>query len=171
MFARRVILTLVRVTHFTHYPIYNLSIYWLFLSAICIDLHSVVDILVDFEPMYPGFESRESYDFFFHFFYVFFLSLLLQCKFAIFSITVSSQILLLYYPLWCPGLQRLQRFDFLKYCGTCCLALYIEIYLHGVSVNDTYAILKVILLHMLRIQKPVIIAYWPIWKKNKRGAS
>ena len=38
-----------------------------------------------------------------------FLSLLLQ---RIFNITVSTQILLLYYPLWCPGLQRLQRFNF-----------------------------------------------------------
>ena len=85
VFAQRV--TLTRVTHFTHYPIYNFSIYWLFLSVICIGLHSVVDILVDFEPMYPGFESRESHESFFIyiflllFFYVF-LSLLLQCKFA-----------------------------------------------------------------------------------------
>ena len=42
---------------------------------------------MDFEPMCPGFESRESHDFFFDFFiYLFFfyvfLSLLLQCKFA-----------------------------------------------------------------------------------------
>ena len=35
---------------------------------------------MDFEPMYPGFESRESHDFFF--FSYFFLSLLFQCKFA-----------------------------------------------------------------------------------------
>ena len=35
---------------------------------------------------------------------------LLQCKF---NITVSTQILLLYYPLWCPGLQRRQRFDYM----------------------------------------------------------
>ena len=31
------------------------------------------------------------------------------CKF---NITVSTQFLLLYYSLWCPGLQRLQRFDY-----------------------------------------------------------
>ena len=31
------------------------------------------------------------------------------CKF---NITISTQILLLYYPLWCPGLQRLQLFDY-----------------------------------------------------------
>ena len=38
---------------------------------------------MDFETMYPGFESRESHDFlFFMFFFFFFLSLLLQCKFA-----------------------------------------------------------------------------------------
>ena len=55
-----------------------------------IGLHGVVDVLVDFEPMCPGLESLESYDFFFFFFfdffiylffYGFFLSLLLQCKF------------------------------------------------------------------------------------------
>ena len=32
---------------------------------------------MEFESMYPGFESRESHDFF-----MLFLSLLLQCKFA-----------------------------------------------------------------------------------------
>ena len=64
MFAQRVTITRVRVTHFTHYPIYNFSIYWLFLSVNCIGSHSVVDILVDFEPTYPGFESGESHTFF-----------------------------------------------------------------------------------------------------------
>ena len=45
-------------------------------------------ILVDLEPIYPGFEFRKSHEFFFYyylFFYVFFfslLSLLLQSKFA-----------------------------------------------------------------------------------------
>ena len=48
-------------------------------------------VLVDFEPMCPGIESRESRDFFFFFFFFFdffidffyvFMSLLLQCKFA-----------------------------------------------------------------------------------------
>ena len=72
VFAQRFTLTLVRVTHFTHYPIYNFSIYWLFLYVICIDLHSLVDILVDFEPMYPGFESRKSHVFFLKIFYIFF---------------------------------------------------------------------------------------------------
>ena len=38
-----------------------------------IDLHGVVDVLVDFEPMWPGFESRESHDFFLLFFYLFFM--------------------------------------------------------------------------------------------------
>ena len=42
---------------FTHSPIYNSSIYELFLSIKFIDLHSVVDTLVDFEPI-PGYESR-----------------------------------------------------------------------------------------------------------------
>ena len=54
-------------------------------------LHGVVDVMVDFEPMCPGFESQESHVFLLFFFYlfiylfyvvVFFLSLLLQCKFA-----------------------------------------------------------------------------------------
>ena len=34
------------------------------------------------------------------------------CKF---NITVSTQFLQLYYSFWCPGLQRLQRFDFYFY--------------------------------------------------------
>ena len=118
VFAQRVTLTLVRVTHFTPYPIYNFSIYWLFLSVICVGLHSVVDILVDFEPMYPGFESRESRFFiFFYFiflFYVFFV-IIITVQICKFNITVSTQFLLLYYSLWCPGLQRLQRFDFRCY--------------------------------------------------------
>ena len=56
--------------------------------------------------MHPGFESRESHNFFYvFFFFFFFLSFvtvhyffghLLQCKF---NITVSTQILLVYYPL------------------------------------------------------------------------
>ena len=46
---------------------------------------------------------------FIYLFYVFFLSLLLQCKFA--NLTLLS---LLYYSLWCQGLQRLQRFDFYR---------------------------------------------------------
>ena len=32
-----------------------------------------MDILVDFEPMYPGFESRKSHEFFLFFFYHFFM--------------------------------------------------------------------------------------------------
>ena len=78
VFARRVTLTLARVTHFTHYLIYNFSIYWLFLSVICIGLHSVVDILVDLNPCIPGsknwhkrFDSRNSRFFFCFSFYLF----------------------------------------------------------------------------------------------------
>ena len=41
------------------YSIYNFGMYWLFLSENCINLHSVVDTLVDFESnIYPGVESR-----------------------------------------------------------------------------------------------------------------
>ena len=68
----------------------------------CIALHSIVGILVDFEPMYPGFESRESHVFFLFFFFVIIITVQI-CKF---NITVSTQFLLLYYSLWCPGLQR-----------------------------------------------------------------
>ena len=87
VFAQRVTLTLVRVTHFTHYPIYNFSIYWLFLSVICIGLHSVVDIMMDFELVDPGFKSRESHVFFFFFFllllFFFVLFFLFLCCFFI----------------------------------------------------------------------------------------
>ena len=97
---------------FTHYLNYGFSIYWLFLSENCIGLQSVVDILVDFESMYPGFESRESHEFFIIiFFYVFVIIITVQI--SKFNITISAQILLLYYPLWCPGLQRLHRFDYI----------------------------------------------------------
>ena len=54
VFAQRITLTRLQVTHFTHYPIYNFSIYRLFLSENCIGLHSVVYILVDFHSYIPG---------------------------------------------------------------------------------------------------------------------
>ena len=38
-----------------------------FSPVIRIGLHGVVDVLVDFEPMRPRLESRESHDFFFFF--------------------------------------------------------------------------------------------------------
>ena len=107
VFAQRVTLTLVRVTHFTHSPIHNFSIHWLFLSVICSGRHSVVDILVF---RVSGFESRESHDFFFLLFIYFFFVIIITVQICKFNITVSTQFLLLYYSLWCPGLQRLQRF-------------------------------------------------------------
>ena len=58
VFAQRVTLTPVRVTHFTQYPIYNFRIYLLFLCVNCVDLHSVVDILVDIGPIYPGYRMN-----------------------------------------------------------------------------------------------------------------
>ena len=61
-----------------------------------------MDILVDFEPMYPGFESRETGDFFlllFQFFYVsFFFVIIITVQICKFNITVSTQILLLITP-------------------------------------------------------------------------
>ena len=85
-----------------------------------------MDMIGDLEPMCPGFESRGWYDFFFFFFldffYVFiffffvffclFFVIIITVQIGKFNITVSTQFLLLYYSLWCPGLQRLQRFDF-----------------------------------------------------------
>ena len=51
-----------------------------------------VDVLVDFEPMCPGFESRELHDFF--------LSvIIITVQICKFNITVSTQFLLLYYSL------------------------------------------------------------------------
>ena len=68
--------------------------------------------------MYPGFKSQESHDFYYYYYYYYYFFFFFDffghyyysAKFQIHS--VSTQILLLYYPLWCPGLQRLQRFDF-----------------------------------------------------------
>ena len=104
----------VRVTHFTHYPIYNFSIYWLFLSTKCIGLHGVVDVLVDFVPRCSKLGNRMIFFFFFfrYFLCCFFFVIIITVQICKFNITVSTQILLLYYPLWCPGLQRLQRSDF-----------------------------------------------------------
>ena len=43
---------------------------------------------------------------------MFFFIIIITVQICKFNITVSTQFLLLYYSLWCPGLQRLQRFDF-----------------------------------------------------------
>ena len=71
-----------------------------------ISLHGVVNALVDFEPMCPGFEPRESPDFFLfiYFFYVFFFFffffvIIITVQICKFNITVSTQFLLLYYSL------------------------------------------------------------------------
>ena len=59
---------------------------------------------MDFEPMYPGFESRESHDFFFYYyfllfsFYVFFV-IIITVQICEFNITVSTQFLLFIYSL------------------------------------------------------------------------
>ena len=64
VFAQHVTLTLVRVSHFTHYPIITLA----YIDYFTCNMDWIVDILVDFGPMCPGFVSRESHDFFFFFF-------------------------------------------------------------------------------------------------------
>ena len=50
--------------------------------------HSVVDFLVDSEPMCPGFESRESHD---SFFLCFFFVIIITVQICEFNITVSTQ--------------------------------------------------------------------------------
>ena len=42
---------------------------------------------------------------------MFFFIIIITVQICKFNITVSTQFLQLYYSLWCPGLQRLQRFD------------------------------------------------------------
>ena len=66
---------------------------------------------MDLEPMNPGFESRESHDFFFSFFFFFliylfiylfifmFFVIIITVQICKFIIIVSTQFLLLYYSL------------------------------------------------------------------------
>ena len=110
------------VREVTILTIITLGYIGLFLSVIRIGLHGVVDLVVEFESMRPGFETWVLHDFFFFFFFFFcfFYLFIFYAIFVIiitvqickFNITVSTQFLLLYYSLWCPGLQRLQRFDY-----------------------------------------------------------
>ena len=66
-----------------------------------------MDILVDLEPMCPGFESWESHDFIYFFFLcLFFFSLLLQCKFA-----NSTLLSLLSFSYFITPYDALQRFN------------------------------------------------------------
>ena len=44
----------------------------------------------------------------------FFFVIIITVQVCKLNITVSTQFLLLYYSLWCPGLQHLQRFDFIR---------------------------------------------------------
>ena len=59
---------------------------------------------MDFEPMYPGFESRESHVFIYliffflcFFFFFFFFVIIITVQICKFNITVSTQFLLLDY--------------------------------------------------------------------------
>ena len=106
------------VREVTILTIITLAYIGLFLSVIRIGLHDVVDLVVEFESMRPGFETWVLHDFFFFFFALFiYLSfyaiflIIITVQICKFNITVSTQFLLLYYSLLCPGLQRLQRFD------------------------------------------------------------
>ena len=56
---------------------------------------------MDFESMYPGFESWETHDFFYYFLLFFFMIfvIIITVQICKFNITVSTQILLLYYLL------------------------------------------------------------------------
>ena len=64
----------------------------------------MVDVLLDLDPMGPGFECREPHDFFSFFifflfiFYVFFV-IIITVQICKFNITVSTQFFLLYYSL------------------------------------------------------------------------
>ena len=49
-----------------------------------------MDILMDFEPMYPGFESRESHEFLFIFFFYVFFVIIITVQICKFNITVST---------------------------------------------------------------------------------
>ena len=42
-------------------------------------LHGVMDVLVDFEPMCPGYDSRETHDFFFFFIFLFIFFFMFFC--------------------------------------------------------------------------------------------
>ena len=78
------------------------------LSVNCIPLRGVVDPTVAFEPKNVGWRPDNHICFFFFFF--FFSLLLLQCKFNInlMSLLRFSN----FFILCCPGLQRLQGFDY-----------------------------------------------------------
>ena len=72
-----------------------------FLSVVRIGLHGVVDVLLDFEPLCPGFEFREPHDLFFYLFIFlcFFFVIIITVQICKFNITVTTQFLLLYYSL------------------------------------------------------------------------
>ena len=57
------------------------------------------------------------YCFYYFFLFFMFFVIIITVQICKFNITVFTEILLLYYPLWCPGLQRLQRFDLLWWKG------------------------------------------------------
>ena len=83
--------------YFTHYPIYNFSIYLLFLSFHSIGLYSAVDTSMDFVPILPGLE--------FIFIYVFFLPFYYNSNSTLLSLLRFSYFITPYI-----GLQRLQRY-------------------------------------------------------------
>ena len=78
VFAQRVTLMLVRVSHFTHYPTITLAyIDYFYLQ------YALASIAVDFGPMCSNLGNRMIFFFnLFIYFLCFFLSLLLQCKFV-----------------------------------------------------------------------------------------
>ena len=111
-----------------------------------------MDVEVDFEPMSLGFESRESHIFLWFInlfiYFMFFLVIFITVQICKFNITVSTQFLLLYYSLWCPGLQRLQRFDLI---------------MHLSNTHDYFQHLELKLWNMIdwihKLEKPSFISY------------
>ena len=94
-----------------------------FLWKYCICLHSVVEIFVDFEPMYPGFESRESMNFIIIiFFYVFFLCFFF-CHYY-YSTNLQMSLLRFSYFITPYDAQASSAFSALitKYAGPCIFA-------------------------------------------------
>ena len=82
------------VREVTILTIITLGYIGLFLSVIRIGLHGVVDLVVEFESMRPGFETWVLHDFFFFFFFFFLLFLFIYflCYFCHYYYSANLQI-------------------------------------------------------------------------------
>ena len=80
------------VREVTILTIITLGYIGLFLSVIRIGLHGVVDLVVEFESMRPGFETWVLRDFFFFFFFLLFLFIYFLCYFCHYYYSANLQI-------------------------------------------------------------------------------